>query len=227
MKEQYKLYNGDALDILASMEDESIDLVVTDPPYKCISGGKPKSKGQPSGMLSKNDGKIFNENDIAIEDWMPQLYRVLKNGSHAYVMTNLLNLEKMMLVARQVGFDIHNLLVWEKNNATPSRWYMKNAEFTLFLRKGKAKRINNVGSKMVHRFNNILGKKVHPTEKPVELMLFYIENSSNIGDVVLDPFMGAGSTGVACLDCGRKFVGIEKDSEYFNIAEERLLFKMK
>ena len=55
-------------------------------------------------------------------------------------------------------------------------------------------------------------------------MLFYIENSSNIGDVVLDPFMGAGSTGVACLDCGRKFVGIEKDSEYFNIAEERLLF---
>ena len=224
MKEQYKLYNGDALDILASMEDESIDLVVTDPPYKCISGGKPKSKGQPSGMLSKNDGKIFNENDIAIEDWMPQLYRVLKNGSHAYVMTNLLNLEKMMLVARQVGFDIHNLLVWEKNNATPSRWYMKNAEFTLFLRKGKAKRINNVGSKMVHRFNNILGKKVHPTEKPVELMLFYIENSSNIGDVVLDPFMGAGSTGVACLDCGRKFVGIEKDREYYNIAEERLLF---
>ena len=224
MKEQYKLYNGDALDILASMEDESIDLVVTDPPYKCISGGKPKSKGQPSGMLSKNDGKIFNENDIAIEDWMPQLYRVLKNGSHAYVMTNLLNLETMMLVARQVGFNIHNLLVWEKNNATPCRWYMKNAEFTLFLRKGKAKRINNVGSKMVHRFNNILGKKVHPTEKPVELMLFYIENSSNIGDVVLDPFMGAGSTGVACLDCGRKFVGIEKDSEYFNIAEERLLF---
>ena len=224
MKEQYELYNGDALDILASMEDESIDLVVTDPPYKCISGGKPKSKGQPSGMLSKNDGKIFNENDIAIEDWMPQLYRVLKNGSHAYVMTNLLNLEKMMLVARQVGFDIHNLLVWEKNNATPSRWYMKNAEFTLFLRKGKAKRINNVGSKMVHRFNNILGKKVHPTEKPVELMLFYIENSSNIGDVVLDPFMGAGSTGVACLDCGRKFVGIEKDREYFNIAEARLLF---
>lgn len=227
MKKQYKLYNGDALDILVSMEDESIDLVVTDPPYKCISGGKPKSKGQPSGMLSKNDGKIFNENDIAIEDWMPQLYRVLKNGSHAYVMTNLLNLEKMMLVARQVGFEIHNLLVWEKNNATPSRWYMKNAEFTLFLRKGKAKRINNVGSKMVHRFNNILGKKVHPTEKPVELMHFYIENSSNIGDVVLDPFMGAGSTGVACLDCGRKFVGIEKDSEYFNIAEERLLFKMK
>lgn len=149
MKEQYKLHNGDALDILASMEDESIDLVVTDPPYKCISGGKPKSKGQPSGMLSKNDGKIFNENDIAIEDWMPQLYRVLKNGSHAYVMTNLLNLETMMLVARQVGFNIHNLLVWEKNNATPCRWYMKNAEFTLFLRKGKAKRINNVGSKMV------------------------------------------------------------------------------
>lgn len=128
----------------------------------------------------------------------------------------------MMEEAIKAGFKIHNLLVWEKNNATPSRWYMKNAEFTLFLRKGKAKRINNVGSKMVHRFNNILGNKDHPTEKPVELMKFYIENSSNMGDVVLDPFMGAGSTGIACMECHRNFIGIEIDGRYFDTARNRI-----
>lgn len=196
---------------------------MTDPPYKCISGGKPHKKGQPSGMLSLNDGKVFDYNDCPPRQYMPLLYRVLKNGCHAYVMTNFLNLREMMDEATKAGFQMHNLLVWEKNNATPSRWYMKNAEFTLFLRKGKAKRIKNVGSKMVHRFNNILGDKTHPTEKPVELMKFYIENSSNEGDVVLDPFMGSGSTGLACLDAGREFIGIEVDNKYYEIAKDRLI----
>ena len=99
---------------------------------------------------------------------------------------------------------------------------MKNCEFTLFLRKGKAKFIHNCGSKQIHQFKNIIGNKSHPTEKPVELMKFYIENSSNTGDVVLDPFMGAGSTGIACMECRRNFIGIEIDERFFEIAEKRL-----
>lgn len=216
-----KLFFGDAIKILNNLPPESVDLIVTDPPYKCISGGKPHKKGQPSGMLSLNDGKVFNHNDCPPSQYMQLLYSVLKSGCHAYIMTNLLNLKEMMDEAIKAGFKIHNLLVWEKNNATPSRWYMKNAEFTLFLRKGKAKRINNVGSKMVHKFSNILGNKTHPTEKPVELMRFYIENSSNIGDIVLDPFMGTGSTGMACLYTGRSFIGIEVDSKYYEIAKDK------
>lgn len=100
---------------------------------------------------------------------------------------------------------------------------MKNCEYILFLRKGNAKYINNIGqSKTVHRFNNITGKKAHPTEKPVDLLEFYIKNSSNVGDVVLDPFMGSGSTGVACINTKRNFIGIELDEKYFNIAKERI-----
>ena len=105
-----------------------------------------------------------------------------------------------------VGFKHINLLVWEKNNCTPSQFYMKNCEYTLLLRKGKSKYINKIGdSKTVHKFNNIIGNKVHPTEKPVELMKFYVENSSDVGDTVLDMFMGSCSTGVACLNTNRKF----------------------
>ena len=100
---------------------------------------------------------------------------------------------------------------------------MKNCEYVLFLRKGDTKYINNIGkSKTVHQFNNIIGNKVHPTEKPVDLLKFYITNSSNVGDVVLDPFMGSGSTGVACINTGRYFIGIELDEKYFNIAKERI-----
>lgn len=210
------------MNVLKNIPDNSIDLVVTDPPYKVISGGKPHKKGQPSGMLSKNDGKIFKYNNIKPEVWMPEVYRVLKECTHCYIMTNTINLEDYLRIARECGFGLHNVLSWEKNNCTPSRWYMKNGEFTLFLRKGKAKAINNPGSKMIHSFDNIIGNKVHPTEKPVELMKFYIENSSRVGDIVLDPFMGSNSTGRACRELDRKFIGIEIDDEYFKVDQEEM-----
>lgn len=141
-------------------------------------------------------------------------------------MTNVLNFEHYLLLAKQVGFKLHNLLVWEKNNCTPNRWYMKNCEYILFLRKGSAKKINNVGSKTVHQFDNIIGSKRHPTEKPIDLMEYYIANSSNKGDIVFDPFMGSGSTGVAAQNLNRDFIGIELDVKYFNIAKERLAYSL-
>ena len=217
-----QLYNDDCLKVLKSISDNSIDLCVTDPPYPVISGGKPKNKGQPSGMLSKNDGKIFEHNNINPEIWIPEIYRVLKESSHCYIMINTINMEKYLRICREIGFGLHNILSWKKNNVTPSRWYMKNCEFTLFLRKGKAKTINNVGSKMIHEFDNIIGNKKHPTEKPIDLMKFYIENSTNENDIVLDPFMGSGTTGIACKNLDRGFVGIELDEKYFNIAEDRI-----
>ena len=218
-----KIYNLDILELLKNIGDRCVDLVVTDPPYKVISGGKPHKKGQPSGMLSKNDGKIFKHNDIKPEIWIPEIYRVLKEGSHCYIMTNTINLENYLRICRETGFGLHNVLCWEKNNVTPSRWYMKNCEFTLFLRKGKAKTINNVGSKMIHQFDNIIGNKTHPTEKPIELMKFYIANSSNIDDLVFDPFSGSGSTLIAAKELGRKYLGCEIDKEYYDISLNRLV----
>ena len=221
LDEKVELFNGDCLDLMARMEEGCIDLLVTDPPYKTISGGD--SGNRPKGMLSGNRKLFKHQSDIEIGDWMPLVFRVLKEESHAYIFTNSLNLKEMLDESEKAGFQLHNILVWEKNNCTPSQFYMKNCEYVLFLRKGKAKWINNIGaSKTVHQFNNILGKKTHPCEKPVDLLKFYIENSSKEDDIVLDPFMGTGSCGEACVQTGRRFLGIEKDETYFNLAKERL-----
>jgi len=173
-------------------------------------------------MLSKNDGRIFRHNDVEPEEYMPEIYRLLKDGTQCYIFTNFINLENMMRTARETGFKLHNLLIWQKNNATPSRWYMKNAEYVLFMRKGKAKAINEPGSKTIQCANNIIGRKQHPTEKPTELLEKYIRNSSKPGDIVMDPFMGAGSTCIASRNTGRRYIGLEIDEQYFEIAEKRL-----
>lgn len=219
----YNLIYGDCIKELQNISDESIDLIVTDPPYKVITGGKNNGKNskRPVGILSNNNG-YFNSSPTP-KQYMSELFRVLKNETHCYIFSNAICLSEMLTEAQLVGFKLHNVLIWEKNNCTPSQWYMKNCEYILFLRKGDAKYINNIGqSKTVHQFNNIIGNKVHPTEKPVDLLKFYITNSSNVGDVVLDPFMGSGSTGVACIHTGRNFIGIELDEKYFNIAKERI-----
>lgn len=220
-----QLFNEDALQILPTLKSNSVDLIVTDPPYKTISGGNKSTAWKSSyaqSVLHKNDGKIFDYNDIDHEAWLTEAYRVLKEGSHIYIMSNLINLFQFQEIATRVGFKLHNLLVWEKNTCNTNRWYMKNCEYVLFMRKGKAKSINNPSSKTVHQFNNIVGNKHHPTEKPIDLMRMYVLNSSNENDVVLDPFMGAGSTGIACAETNRKFIGIEIDEKYFKIAKRRL-----
>ena len=218
------LWNGNAVELLKTIQSETIDLIVTDPPYKIITGGDSNGKNsiRPKGILSGN--RELMKFIPKFSEWLPECYRVLKNGTHAYFMVNSTNLTEMLVEVEKAGFKIHNILIWKKNNCTPSQFYMKNCEYIIFCRKGKAKYINNMGgSKTVHDFNNIIGNKVHPTEKPVELMSIYVENSSNENDLVLDPFMGSGSTGIACLKLNRKFIGIEIDTNYFDIAQNRLM----
>jgi len=219
---------GDALKILKTIPSESIDCVVTDPPYKIITGGDSNGKNsiRPKGILKGN--RELMKTVPKFSDWLPEIFRVLKDGSQNYVMVNSSNLLKMANEIEKAGFKIQNFLVWQKNNCTPSQFYMKNCEYTIFFRKGKSKYINDIGgSKTVHSFDNIIGNKVHPTEKPIELMEFYINNSTNENEVVLDPFMGSGTTGVACKNLNRRFIGIEMEEDYFNVANERVAEKKK
>ena len=100
---------------------------------------------------------------------------------------------------------------------------MKSCEFIVFMRKGAAKPIHDRSCDHYFRVKNISGRdKLHPTQKPVTLLKELIVNSSLPGDVVLDPFMGAASTGVAALAAGRKFTGIEIDSGFFELGRDRL-----
>lgn len=219
-----KIINGDSIESMKLLPSEIFDLVVTDPPYKTITGGDSNGKNseRPKGMLSGNR-KLFKHQNIKISDWMSELYRVLKENTHCYIFTNSLNLTEMLNESQKVGFKLHNLLVWEKNNCTPSQYYMKNCEYVLFLRKGKAKWINDIGgSKTVHQFNNIIGNKTHPCEKPIDLLKFYIANSSNKKDVVFDPFVGTGSTLVAAKELDRMYFGYELEEQYYDIACKRV-----
>lgn len=227
MIELNKIYNSDFL--LNTLPDECIDLIVTDPPYKTITGGDSNGKNseRPKGMLGGNR-KLFKHQKLKISDWIPELYRVLKEETHCYVFTNVLNMSEMLNESKKAGFKLHNILVWEKNNCTPSQYYMKNCEYVLFLRKGKAKWINDIGgSKTVHGYNNIIGNKLHPTEKPMDLLSYYINNSSKEGDILLDPFAGSGSGIVAALEMNRHYIGYEIDEEYYNVANERIKSHIK
>jgi len=232
-----RLYNKDCLDVLKELEPESIDLVVTDCPYRIVSGGctndavKIGRTREMGGMLSKRNGeekeytkqgKLFKHNDIEFKDWMPEIYRVLKPDTHCYVMINARNLKELWQEAEDAGFKFQNLIVWDKGNATPNKYYMNAYELILMLRKGRAKNINMLGTTNVLRVPNILRTKLHPTEKPVPLMEILINNSTNENDLVLDPFMGAGGAGVAALKNNRNFIGCELDEKYYTIAEERM-----
>lgn len=227
------LYNDDCLTILKQIPDKSIDLVVTDCPYRIVSGGCTNipRKDEPRGIFNRRNaftqqnsksGKLFDYNDIKFEQWLPDVYRVLKDDSHCYIMINARNLKDLQTQAEKVGFVFQQLLVWNKGNATPNRYYLNACEFILMLRKGKAKNINNMGTKNILSIPNIKGGKSHPTEKPVELMRILIENSSSEGEVVLDPFMGSGSTGLASIGSNRNFIGMEIDPTYFNTVTERI-----
>ncbi len=218
---------GDSRELLRTVPTGSVDLIVTDPPYPTIGGGNSESgtpgHRRPSGMLASNNAKGgFEHNDIAFREYLHDLFRVLKDPGHIYLMTNFLNLEEAMAQLRRHGFKLHNLLTAKKQNVTPNRWYMKNAEYVLFARKGAAFPINNMGDAMCHDWTNPVGAKSHPTEKSVELMERYILNSSQPGDVVLDPFMGSGATGIAARRNGRRFIGFEIDPPYFATACKRM-----
>ena len=225
--EKCELWQGDCLEYMRTLEDESIDLIVTDPPYPTTSRG---NAGNSGGMLQKEinkKGKVFEHNNIDCTEYAPEFYRVLKEGSHCYVMTNHINLIKMLNVFTDCGFHFIKSLIWNKGNKIMGQYYMSQFEYILFFRKGYGKKINNCGTADIlsvpnKKTKDESGKNIHDTEKPVELMKILIENSTQKGDVVLDPFVGVGASALACIESERNYIGIELDEGYFNIAKKRI-----
>lgn len=222
-----KLYNDDCINLFKSIEDESIDLIVTDPPYKLTSRG---NNGTSGGIMKKDiymKGDVFSNNDIKPTDYAPHFYRLLKDGSHCYVMCNNLNLQLMLISFEQVGFHFVKSIIWDKQTKIMGTHYMSQYEHILMFSKGYCRIINNCGTSDILSIKQIKqkdlsGNNIHDTEKPVELMRVLVENSSNYGDVVVDPFMGIGSVGCACKQTGRSFIGCEIDKSYFSFCKNRI-----
>ena len=142
-------------------------------------------------------------------------------------MTNHVNLQEMLNVATECGFHFIKSLVWNKGNKIMGRFYMNQFEYILFFRKGKGKKINKCGTADILNVPNKKtkdenGKNLHDTEKPVELMKILVENSSQVGELVLDPFVGVGATAIACKELDRQYIGVELDEHYYNIAVNRI-----
>lgn len=227
-KEGVTIYNDDYKNVLGRCKDNSVDLIITDPPYKTTKRG---GTGNSGGMCKKkefsNGNGGFRYNDVKISDFVPELYRILKEDSHCYIMTNHINLHEMLNVAKESGFHFVKSLIWNKGNKIMGQCYMSQFEYILFFRKGKHKKINNCGTSDIlnvanKKLKDSEGKNLHDTEKPVELMKILIENSSKEGDLVVDPFSGIGSTAIACKQLNRKFGGCEIDEIYFKTIKDRL-----
>ncbi len=218
----YQLHHGSCLEVLKEREPNSIDCVICDPPYRCTSRG---THGTMGGMFKeknvKNGKGGFEHNSLTLQEYLPLIYKVMREGAHGYLMTNDVNLVDFHLALKEHGFKIMKTLIWAKNNPIANQFYMSSHEYIIFFRKGVAVHINNCGTRSVLNFNNPKPKQ-HPSQKPVPLLRVLVENSTKEGETVLDFTMGSGSTGVACMEAKRKFVGIEIDSDFFQLAKNNI-----
>ena len=208
------LRNGDCLELMKDIPDGSADLVLTDPPYGI---------GFKSNHRKEKYNEIRNDKSLEwLERYISECCRVLKNNSAIYCFCSWHNVD-VFKQAIEKKFKIKNILIWEKNNTSMGDLkgsYAPKYEMIIFAHKGR-KLLNGF------RYADIIkakrtGNKNHPTEKPVDLLETFIKNSSGENEVVFDGFMGSGSTGVACVNTNRHFIGIELDEGYFKIAKERI-----
>ena len=211
-----ELYNGDCLEIMDDLIQKGIkvDCIITDPPYGI--------NWQSNYRKNKYD-LIKNDNNLCwLSDFINKSYDISNNNTAHYLFCSF---HKIDIFKQEIEkkFTIKNILVWEKNNTSMGDLkgdFAPKVEFIIFFQKGR-RLINGKREPNIFRFNRTQNKN-HPTEKPVDLLKYLLNKFSNENDVILDPFMGSGSTGVACKKLNRQFIGIELDKTYFEIAKERI-----
>lgn len=216
------LYLGDMREIIPALTEKAAT-ALTDPPYRVTSGGFGDLEGGFGGWIKDsydNKGAIV-ECDIGWDEWLALMPSALRPDAQIYVFSNDRNLPTAWAAAERAGFKFHRLLTWDKRAALPNRWYQQTCEFVWFGRQGKAFMIADPSSKALQSIFQ-RDESEHPTEKPIGLCQLYIENSTTRGDLVLDPFMGSGTTGVAAVRSGRRFVGVELTQRWFDVACERI-----
>ena len=219
--EDIKLYCDDCLNIMKQIENESIDLIVTDPPY-LIKYKTNHRKNKDHDFCSE----ILNDdNEQLIIDYIRECYRILKNNTAMYMFCNCDKVDFFKQELENAGFKIKNMIIWVKNNWTAGdlkAQFGKQYEIIFLVNKGR-KCFNGKRITDVWMFDKISGKKqLHQNQKPVDLLKQCILKHSDENDIVFDGFMGSGSTGVACIETKRNFVGCEIYKEYYDKSIARI-----
>jgi len=212
-----KLILGDCLELMKEIPDNSVDLILTDPPYGIKYKSNMRTKSPKFEMLA-------NDNNSTRFMVYPEMYRVLKDNSAAIVFASWKNYAEDYIELSKY-FDIKNAIVWWKHGGgigDLKHTLITDYEIAIICHKGKCK-IRGKRSGSVWECNKVNpNKMLHPTQKPEKLLEELIEKYSDSGTTVLDPFMGSGTTGMACVNTGRDFIGIEIDEDYFKIAQARI-----
>ncbi len=246
----FRFYHADCLDVLATIPAESVDLIFADPPYNLSNDGFTCQGGRMvsvnKGTWDKSQGL---EADYAFHlAWLEACKRVLKPNGTLWVSGTYHSIYACGHALQSLGYHILNDICWFKPNASPNlscRFFTASHETLLWVKKDrKARHTFNYQDMKDGTFE---GDKLkapnkqmrsawhipttpkeekthgrHPTQKPLKLMERIILASSNRGDIVLDPFCGSGSTGVAAVKNGRKFVGIDKEHEFIQLTQRRI-----
>jgi site-specific DNA-methyltransferase (adenine-specific) len=204
-----QIIRGESNEVLAGFENETIDLVVTDPPYLC------RYKDRQGRSLANDD------NPEAVLSVFDQLYRVLKPNSYCISFYGWNAIAEFSDAWKEAGFKTVGHIVWTKNYASRSGHTHYKHESAFILAKGFPQKPANPMNDVQPWLYS--GNKRHPTEKAVSVIAPLIDCFSKRGDVVLDPFSGSGSTSVAAALNHRRYVGIELEQQYCDLAKQRLL----
>lgn len=244
-KRNLKLFLGDSFEILDEIKEDSIDMIFADPPYFLSSDGISCQGGK---MVSVNKGK--RDKSLSVDEkhefnrtWIRKCKRILKPNGTIWISGTLHNIYSVGLALEQEGFHILNNITWQKLNPPPNlacKTFTHSTETILRAclpdSKGRKKYTFNYevmkelngGKQMKDVWQGPLTTKAekafgkHPTQKPLYLLERIIEASTNKGDVVLDPFCGSSTTGVACKKLKRSFIGIDNSKEYIKLSKKRL-----
>lgn len=242
LQTMYKLINGDSFQELKKIKTGTVDMIFADPPYFLSNDGITCKSGK---MVSVNKGawdKIsdVNEKHSFNRKWIRLCKRVLKPNGSIWISGTLHNVYSIGMALEQEGFKIINNITWQKTNPPPNlacRCFTHSTETILWAQKDDKKAKHYFNYELMKEFNG--GKQMkdvwtgsltkpsekkegkHPTQKPEYLLERIILASTREGDLILDPFMGSGTTGVVAKRLGRRFIGIENDKEYYEIAKRR------
>jgi len=230
-----KLLNGDCLIENEKIESGSVDLILTDLPYLHIKGGMKSKRINLTGIYKSDsfmNTKMRDFDKDKIKDLLSKLIPLMRETFNGYFFCSKLQIIHYLnwAVSKKLSYDI---LIWDrqKTGLISTKFFNSNIDYVVRIYgKGQAlNKINNhkTGKARVDYYSKLQSYKQpkltgHETEKPIEMIKKYILLSSSEGDTVLDPFMGSGTTGVACRDLKRNFIGIEIEKKYFEIAKKRV-----
>ena len=225
--EKQIIYNEDCFSVLDQMPDKTIDLVITDPPYLISDIRGSGSFGETMSKSCKQLEGINESYDISkFAELILQKFK--KNTVNAYFFCNKLQIPEYLKIYVEKYKCKFDILTWHKRNVPPlySGKYLSDTEYILYFRKGAV--CNPANFYDAHTYfctnTNVTDKKqfLHPTIKPLPIIETLIRNSSKEKDVVFDGFAGSGTTGVACMNLNRNFIGCEINKMYYETAEKRI-----